>query len=1146
MSGRALLKTAAPAAPAPRSLLSARAPLLQRACSCGPRADSGVKCTECEKKEKQVVQMAPTGGPRPAAVPASVSRTLSSPGRPLDAPTRSFMESRFGHDFGHVRIHDDAQAGESARAVSARAYTVGQDIVFAEQQYRPATDDGAALLAHELAHTVQQGGLHRSSEDLTLSSENDPAEHQATAAAAAVLSGRPVPGLPQGASTVSLHRAPWGACPAGTKRRLNDELGNILKTRAVGTGAAAAASKAPGAFTQLVAEAAELRIAQHFKNQRGRYAHTNHSPLQPSEANPRTEPTQYMINEAFDHFRSGGSTRKPGAKSPSAPKTSEVPRSVTIPVDPAALEEGRADAAAARPRQGAQLKPDFVDFAQSEVYDATTIDGAADKVTKLEGYRSLYQEIRESAEFGPIGVPVWKVGDTLPPPSRLTYGVQNEQDPLKICFAETDFAAYPGVLAYSVIDTSGAGEGGDAANEAAVERVDYPISSGSGSAMLKVPVTFATTKGAVVSIAGDPENKAAASLIPGLILAELRHKFKTKTTPDIITAQIDTSAMPIAIDEKSPAVMLTVSPDGRLMLDATSKQIKGLGFTYKYLSPGAITSLTLNETGGLDWHGYIKPSVPLIGQLGVKYSQGVLEVIKGLKEDELKKRSVLGMRVTKAAIELQLAPEFKPQGVVEMQMGAAENPLAKASLTVGTDGAGFTAQGKLSVNIPKMETAESDITYRGGGGRDEWVTNIHIKSENIKLGSSVSVSGGFDGRIDKGGLAFTGKIDAVFPGDNTAEMGLKKDKQDWILFGGGTFRFPKLDDTTVKVEYNLGKDVLVARGATGFKIPAIGLGGRLDPVIFKIAKDGPVKVSGKGNLKVKKGKAEGNVEVELHSDGKFTGKGSISYQIKENIIVTGTVELDKQEKLHILGELLITRYELFKGYGDKKELFSVDVPIPIPGASIGKSGLVCHIRGGVGVAYSFGPGALEPMKFSANFDPLESDPDLSLTVTGTVKIPASATLSAFIEGTVGAQIDIVVGSAGAEGGLRLQGDLMLTAGAFANFQAEYKKKRLTAKLVAGIDTKLLLGLSLTAFVRAWAGAFGLTADTRKDWTLAKKTINTGIGFYLSAPFEYADDTGIKLPTLDEVTLKKPDISTDNLKRILGEIFGSASEKVTES
>src|SRR5262249_48280506 len=162
--------------------------------------------------------------------------------------------------------------------------------------------------------------------------------------------------------------------------------------------------------------------------------------------------------------------------------------------------------------------------------------------------------------------------------------------------------------------------------------------------------------------------------------------------------------------------------------------------------------------------------------------------------------------------------------------------------------------------------------YKGGGDRNEWDAKIQIKSEDIKLGPSVTVSGGFDGQIDKGGIDFTGKINATFPGNNTAELGLKKAKSDWMLFGGGTFHFPKLDETTVSIHYYLGEDTLVATGKTGFTIPAIGLSGHLDEVTFTIVKEGPVKVSGKGGFDFKKGKAEGHVNVELHPNGKFSGK----------------------------------------------------------------------------------------------------------------------------------------------------------------------------------------------------------------------------------------------------------------------------------
>ena len=77
-------------------------------------------------------------------------------GGPLDASTRAFMEPRFGHDFGHVRVHADSAAAAAAEALNARAFTLGRDLVFAQGEYRPHTSSGRHLIAHELAHAVQQ------------------------------------------------------------------------------------------------------------------------------------------------------------------------------------------------------------------------------------------------------------------------------------------------------------------------------------------------------------------------------------------------------------------------------------------------------------------------------------------------------------------------------------------------------------------------------------------------------------------------------------------------------------------------------------------------------------------------------------------------------------------------------------------------------------------------------------------------------------------------------------------------------------------------------------------------------------------------------------------------------------------------------
>jgi hypothetical protein len=107
---------------------------------------------------KSLVQRRVAGGSGGSEAPPIVNEVLRSPCQPLDPSTRQFMESRFGHDFGQVRVHTDAKAVESSRAVNARAFTVGRDLVFGSKQYAPHTATGQRLLAHELAHVVQQSG----------------------------------------------------------------------------------------------------------------------------------------------------------------------------------------------------------------------------------------------------------------------------------------------------------------------------------------------------------------------------------------------------------------------------------------------------------------------------------------------------------------------------------------------------------------------------------------------------------------------------------------------------------------------------------------------------------------------------------------------------------------------------------------------------------------------------------------------------------------------------------------------------------------------------------------------------------------------------------------------------------------------------
>lgn len=218
--------------------------LLQRKCACGKNTAGGGECGACSRAHGQL-QRKSAGTTHDAAtasgsvhgVPDSVHEVLSSAGSPLEPLTRAFMESRFGQSFGHVRVHTDAKAEESARALDARAFTVGSNIVFAGSS--PARDP--STLAHELTHVVQQSrGLASSSTGLRVSPPDTAHEHEADRVARDVLTdsqhGLRAPAKALSPAPAAIQRQPAKPASAaphkletfskskGDKRRLSDAV----------------------------------------------------------------------------------------------------------------------------------------------------------------------------------------------------------------------------------------------------------------------------------------------------------------------------------------------------------------------------------------------------------------------------------------------------------------------------------------------------------------------------------------------------------------------------------------------------------------------------------------------------------------------------------------------------------------------------------------------------------------------------------------------------------------------------------------------------------------------------------------------------------------------------------------------------------
>jgi outer membrane protein OmpA-like peptidoglycan-associated protein/Zn-dependent peptidase ImmA (M78 family) len=167
--------------------------VLQRKCACGQHT-SGEKCSACSKDEpalkRSAIKHGSGRGTEQQQAPSIVHDVLRSPGQPLDAQAREFMESRFRQDFSGVRVHTDSRAARSARAVGAHAYTLGNDIVFGSGRYSPETRDGKSLLAHELTHVAQNRGSQISrSASISIGAEHDRYEAEADENARAIALG---------------------------------------------------------------------------------------------------------------------------------------------------------------------------------------------------------------------------------------------------------------------------------------------------------------------------------------------------------------------------------------------------------------------------------------------------------------------------------------------------------------------------------------------------------------------------------------------------------------------------------------------------------------------------------------------------------------------------------------------------------------------------------------------------------------------------------------------------------------------------------------------------------------------------------------------------------------------------------------------
>lgn len=134
-------------------------PVVQRKCEQCEEDDKKVQRQSVERDEEKLQMKEVADAPGPSVGINNYIGSLNGKGQALPAEANRFFSSRMGYDFSKVKVHTGEEAAQSARDVNAKAYTIGEHIVFNEGQYNTGCEEGRKLMAHELTHVMQQDNV---------------------------------------------------------------------------------------------------------------------------------------------------------------------------------------------------------------------------------------------------------------------------------------------------------------------------------------------------------------------------------------------------------------------------------------------------------------------------------------------------------------------------------------------------------------------------------------------------------------------------------------------------------------------------------------------------------------------------------------------------------------------------------------------------------------------------------------------------------------------------------------------------------------------------------------------------------------------------------------------------------------------------
>jgi hypothetical protein len=1114
---------------------------LQRKCACaGKPATSAQPCAECQGSE--LLQRRAVAGRPAVGVPAIVRDVLAAPGRPLDAPTRQFMEGRLGHDLSDVRVHDDTRAGESARAVDAEAYTVGQDIVFASGQYRPESTAGRHLIAHELVHTLQQRGLSRGAAPAQPSAPGSEQAFEAEAdrVADAVIAGQAAPPISRATQPMLARQTrPWGGIGGAARSYALNPAGLGDVTFTITARSNSSDTDADGRPTAVAFRIDKFFLPSVKGNSESAYAAL--AARGELEATIRTDqriapltqgraPTDQLralwaqkyswpsnCAAALWHAAGGDPERPSGATAVPLPSGTDLNAPSFAKVAGNTCE---VDHIVELQLTGTNVPNNL----QMLDHDANQRSGWEAIWPSLQGLASRIREDLLHPEHRP---------DVILHFAGVEVAGRRTRDAPRACTPDICARVADGRARFCwqvECCAAAASAPGCSAPAAAPAATPYPLQAASSAVTLHGPARNGADQTIDLDPPADALNLPARDVIAGLALTSMTLRSASvsqRGTKDRLAAVIDVtrdgrraraSAVLEALESQGARVELTRDPRNNTLALLNPRQ--ALRFQYPYLSQ-AVLNVRLNQ-GALEGTGTLTPSVPLLNRFQLHLDLNRERLRAEFRGDPNRLRSPLpGLRFTEMGLGADLLPEFEPSGRIAFEVSAGRRVFLNGQVEASrAPEGGLLLAGDLFAHLPGTDRSQGHVQYTNRA----WSGYVVVESSKIRLPGFQRGELRVDFNAD-GTIRPSGSVELLIAG-NPVLLSAAYESGRVVLAGRANIRVPGLRPVVLELRHD--GEHLTGAAATGVSITG------LDGDVRVQYRDG--RVSGRGTVALRRGRASGSLTLELSEAGNLFGEGTASVRLTNNLIGNVSVRKPERGPLRVDGELRFPNpIRLFSGVNKQHTLFERTLEFPIPGLSIPiiDVGVIATLTGRLKAGYGFGPGVLEDVHVGVGFNPLDEEADLAIDAGGRLVIPAHAELSLSIRAGAG----LSAGVASITGGLTATGTVGLTGGFSGAVEFHYRHGSYSLEADAAIRVRPVFRLSLDADVTAEVGAFGyVAASWQKVWNLAGTSWAPDVEAGLVAHLSYSPERGLVVPDANQIDWIEPRIDVGD---VLRDLFGRA-------